>query len=86
VNASFRSSMEVGVKVLSEDPLSGLRAHCCSAYVTLVALDALGRPTPVPDLLPGTPEERRRQREAARRRRSRLSLRSGKTGPGVSRR
>ncbi|HYS77415.1 MAG TPA: acyl-CoA thioesterase [Candidatus Dormibacteraeota bacterium] len=86
VNASFRSSMEVGVKVLSEDPLSGLRAHCCSAYVTLVALDALGRPTPVPDLLPGTPEERRRQREAARRRRSRLSLRSGKTGPGASRR
>ncbi|OLE67880.1 MAG: hypothetical protein AUG09_00265 [Acidobacteria bacterium 13_1_20CM_2_68_7] len=80
VNASFRTSMEVGVKVLSEDPLSGLRAHCCSAYVTMVALDALGRPTPVPGLLPGTPEERRRQREAVRRRRGRLSLRSRKDG------
>ena len=86
VNASFRTSMEVGVKVLSEDPLSGLRAHCCSAYVTMVALDALGRPTPVPGLLPGTPEERRRRREAAQRRRGRLSLRSRKDRPRARRR
>ncbi len=78
VNASFRTSMEVGVKVLSEDPLSGLRAHCCSAYVTMVALDALGRPTPVPGLRPGSPEERRRRREAERRRRARLATRSRK--------
>jgi acyl-CoA hydrolase len=72
VNAAFRTSLEVGVKVLSEDPLSGLQAHCCSAYVTMVALDATGRPTPVPALVPSGPEGRRRLRNAARRRRLRL--------------
>lgn len=78
VNAAFRTSMEVGVKVLSEDPLSGLQAHCCSAYVTMVALDATGKPTPVPGLVPSSPEDRRRQREAAQRRRARLRLRASK--------
>lgn len=75
VNAAFRTSMEVGVKVLSEDPLTGLQAHCCSAYVTMVALDATGRPTPVPGLVPAGPEGRRRQRDARRRRRARLARR-----------
>ena len=73
VNAAFHTSMEVGVKVLSEDPLSGRQAHCCTAYVTMVALDAGGRPTPVPLLLPNTREDRRRRREALRRRRTRLA-------------
>jgi len=76
VNAAFHSSMEVGVKVLSEDPLSGLQAHCCSAFVTMVALDATGRPTAVPPLVPGSPEDRRRQREASQRRRTRLATRT----------
>ena len=75
VNAAFRTSMEVGVRVLSEDPLSGLQAHCCSALVTMVALDANGRPTPVPVLAIRTPEERRRQRDATLRRRARLARR-----------
>jgi len=77
VNAAFHSSMEVGVKVVSEDPLSSLQAHCCSAFVTMVALDATGRPTPVPGLLPESSEDRRRQRDAARRRRARLAIRAG---------
>jgi len=76
VNAAFHSSMEVGVKVLSEDPLSGLQAHCCSAFVTMVALDATGRPTAVPPLVPGSQEDRRRQREASLRRRTRLAMRT----------
>jgi acyl-CoA hydrolase len=76
VNAAFRTSMEVGVKVLSEDPLSGLQAHCCSAFVTMVALDATGRPTAVPGILPGSGEDRRRQREALQRRRARLAVRA----------
>src|SRR2546427_6771814 len=78
VNAAFHTSMEVGVKVLSEDPLSGLQAHCCSAYVTMVALDATGRPTPLPAVKPGSPEDRRRQREALQRRRARLRVRTRK--------
>jgi len=77
VNAAFHSSMEVGVKVVSEDPLSSLQAHCCSAFVTMVALDATGRPTRVPGLLPESSEDRRRQRDAARRRRARLAIRAG---------
>jgi acyl-CoA hydrolase len=76
VNAAFRTSMEVGVRVVSEDPLSGLQAHCCSAFVTMVALDDAGRPTPVPDILPADKEDRRRHREAARRRRARLAMRA----------
>jgi len=75
VNATFHTSMEVGVKVISEDPLSGRQAHCCSAYVTMVALDAVGRPTPVPAQLISRREDRRRQRDAVRRRRARLAAR-----------
>ncbi len=75
VNAGFHTSMEVGVKVVSEDPLSGRQAHCCSAYVTMVSLDTLGRPTPVPHLLVADREGRRRQRDALRRRRARLTRR-----------
>ena len=73
VNAAFGSSMEVGVKVLSENPLTGGRAHCCSAYVTMVSLDAGGRPTGVPGLKTSTAADRRRQRDAQTRRRSRLA-------------
>ncbi len=76
VNDAFRTSMEVGVKVFSEDPLTGHEAHCCSAYVTMVALDAVGRPTLVPSLLPVTAEDRRRQSEARRRRGVRLAERN----------
>ncbi len=78
VNAAFRTSMEVGVKVLSEDPLSGRQAHCCTAYVTMVALDANAQPTPVPRLLPDGRDARRRQREALERRRARLRQRERK--------
>ena len=78
VNAAFRTSMEVGVRVVSEDPLTGRQAHCCSAYVTMVSLDAQGRPAPVPRLLPSGPQARRRQSDAARRRRSRLARRKGR--------
>ena len=75
VNAVFHTSMEVGVKVISEDPLTGRQAHCCSAYATMVSLDGAGRPCPIPPLRPGSAEERRRQREARERRRARLLVR-----------
>ncbi|MCL6481597.1 MAG: acyl-CoA thioesterase [Firmicutes bacterium] len=75
VNRVFRTSMEVGVKVFSENVLTGERKHCSSAYVTFVALDAQGRPHPVPPLILETAEDRRRWREAAARRRIRLAHR-----------
>ena len=72
VNYVARSSMEVGVKVLSEDPLTGQRRHTSSAYLTFVALGGDGRPVEVPAVIPETPEERRRYDEAAARRARRL--------------
>ncbi len=80
VNAVFSTSMEVGVEVLSEDPISGARRKCCDAYLTFVALGADRRPTRVPPLRAETDEERRREREAAVRRASRLALRDALRG------
>ncbi len=75
VNAAFHTSLEVGVKVVSEDPLSGQEAHCCTAYVTMVSLDAVGRPQAIPPLLVSGRDGRRRQRAAVLRRRARLARR-----------
>jgi len=73
VNYAGRTSMEIGVRVEMESTKSGLRKHCASAYFTFVALDEQGNPTPVPGLEPGTENEKRRQREAAERRKARLA-------------
>lgn len=73
VNYTGRTSMEVGVKVFSEDILSGKQRHTSSAYLTFVALDDAGRPHPIPPVIPGTDEEKRRYREAESRRTDRLS-------------
>ena len=72
VNAVWRSSMEVGVRVDAENPRIGETRHTNSAYLTMVAVDDEGRPLTVPPLAPGTPEEERRAREAQLRRSNRL--------------
>lgn len=73
VNAVFRSSLEVGVEVFSEDPLTGDRNHTTTAYLTFVALDAHGRPAPMPPLVCETDEERAREADAKARREARLA-------------
>jgi len=73
VNAAFRTSMEAGVRIESEDPLTGERQHVCTAFLTFVAQDEHGRPLPVPPLEPQSDEDRRRARDAADRRSLRLS-------------
>jgi acyl-CoA hydrolase len=75
VNAVWRTSMEVGVRVDTENPRTGERRHSNSAYLTMVAVDEQGNPMPVPPLLVGTDEERRRESEAQLRRRNRLAER-----------
>jgi len=75
VNYAGRTSVEVGVEVLSENLLTGERTRCCHAFLTFVALDAKGKPTAAPALLPETAEERRRFREAEERRQFRLERR-----------
>ncbi len=75
VNAAWRTSMEVGVRVESEHVRTGEIAHTSTAYLTMVALDDDGRPTPVPPLAPETADERRRQQAAQLRRENRLAER-----------
>ena len=58
-----------------EDVISRERKHTSSAYLVFVALDAFGKPRPVPPLIADGTEERRRQREAKMRRQTRLSHR-----------
>ena len=75
VNAAWRSSMEVGVRVEAEDVRTAEVTHTSTAYLTMVALDEEGRPAPVPPIAPETPEEHRRAREAQFRRDNRLEER-----------
>lgn len=74
VNATGRTSMEVGVRVDAEDPRSGERYHSVSAYLTFVALDEQGKAIEVPPVEPQTPAEKRRNQAAKLRRESRIQL------------
>ena len=76
VNAAWRTSMEMGVRVEAENPLTGEVRHTNSAYFTFVALDDERRPTPVPAAVAATPTEQRRMREAELRRTNRLAERA----------
>ena len=64
VNYVSRTSMEVGVKVIRENPYTGEQITATSAHLTFVALDANKQPTPVPPLLPETADEKRRYANA----------------------
>ncbi len=73
VNYVGRSSMEVGVRVESENPVTGERKHTASAYLTFVSLTAEHRPAEVPRLELETPEERLRHDEGKMRRAQRIA-------------
>jgi len=73
VNRVFRTSMEVGVKVLVENLYTGEIRHSSSAYLTFVALDSAGHRLVLPPIYPDTDEDRRRYEEAATRRAQRLA-------------
>ena len=75
VNATWRTSMEVGVRVEAENPRTGERRHTNSAYLTMVAVDADGTPVEVPKLVTETDEQHSREAEAQVRRRNRLAER-----------
>ncbi|MEL7312399.1 MAG: acyl-CoA thioesterase [Pseudomonadota bacterium] len=75
VNRTWRSSMEIGVRVTAENSRTGDSRHIVSAYLTFVALDDDGRPTEVPELTPVTEAEQQRYDAAGRRREQRLAHR-----------
>ena len=67
------SSLEIGVKVLAEAPMTGEVRHACTAYLTFVHLGPDMRPQPCRPFVPETPVERRRWHEALERRERRLA-------------
>lgn len=71
VNMVSSKSMEVGVRVESEDLLTGEVRHVASAYLTFVAMDEQRKPTPVPPLALETEHQQRRHEEALLRRKVR---------------
>jgi acyl-CoA hydrolase len=71
VNYTGRTSMEIGIRVTTEDIRHRHVRHTNSSYFTMVALDDDRRPAPVTPLLPGTDEERRRWTDAEARRQRR---------------
>jgi len=75
VNAAWRSSMEVGVRVEKENVRTRATEHTSTAYLTMVALDDEGRPAQVPAVAPDSEDEHRRAREAHVRRDNRLAER-----------
>ena len=75
VNHTGRTSMEIGVEVYAEDMPGGRRVHTNSCLVTMVAVDAKGRPTPIPQLSLESPEDKERWNAAEARRQARHQAR-----------
>lgn len=72
LNYVGRTSMEVGVKVIAENPLTGEKTHTNSAYAVYVALDPAGKPIRVPELELSTDDDKRRWNDAKERQERRL--------------
>ena len=68
VNRAFRTSMEVGVRVMVEDIREQRLRHVSSAYLTFVAVDREGNKLLVPRIVPETEHQKRRFEDAGRRR------------------
>ena len=75
VNAVWRTSMEIGVRVEAERPEVGESRHTNTAYLTMVAVGDDGRPRAVPPLSCESDDELRREAAAQTRRRNRLAER-----------
>lgn len=76
LNYTGRTSMEIGVRVESENMFTGEKRYCASAYLTFVALNDDGSPREVPPLILETDEDRRRWSEAETRRLNRRQERT----------
>lgn len=74
VTRAFTTSMEVFIEVYAEDIPAGKRLLTHRAFFTFVAVDKAGKPVPVPELLPDSPEELELFEGALRRRQLRLIL------------
>lgn len=73
VTRAFKSSMEIAMQVWAENLRTGSRRLCTTSYYTFVAVDADGKPVPVPKIIPESDFEKKRYSEAENRRNQRLS-------------
>ncbi|OGW34454.1 MAG: acyl-CoA thioesterase [Nitrospirae bacterium GWD2_57_9] len=80
LNLVGRTSMEIGVRVEAEDLRTGTVRHVASAYLTYVALDEHGKPKEIAPLVLLTEDEKRRNRQAAERRKIRLAEKESEAG------
>ncbi len=78
VNYSGRTSMEIGIKVISEDIKDHTLKNTNVCYFTMVAVNEDGTPVPVPKLEPETEDEKRRYNDALKRREFRMSSKHSK--------
>ena len=67
VNYVRKTSMEVGVRIEAETPLTGELRHTATAYLTFVSLNDDNKPMRIPDVLPETEKEKYRYKEGERR-------------------
>jgi len=72
VNRAFETSMEVGVKVIAENQLTRDRKISNTAFLTFVAVDNHNVPVKIPAIIPQSKDEKRRYKEALKRRNNRL--------------
>lgn len=74
VNATGRTSMEIGIRVIAENIRSQATRHVNSCFFTMVAVDDNRKPLPVLTFVPNNPLEMQRNQDAKRRRQSRIKL------------
>jgi acyl-CoA hydrolase len=73
VTTVWETSLEAMVEVEAENVLTGKLVHVSSAYLVFVAIDEAGTPTRIAPVIAETPDEKRRQQAARRRRELRLA-------------
>jgi len=69
-----KTSIEVGVDVFSEDPLTGEQIRATTAHLTFVAIDKNGKPSSIPPLILETEEDKKRHESAQQRREQRKKI------------
>ena len=67
VNYVHKTSIEVGVRIEAETPLTGEVRHTATAYLTFVALNDNKKPIRIPDVLPETDKQKYRYSQGEKR-------------------
>jgi acyl-CoA hydrolase len=79
VNHAWRTSCEVEVNVKAYNPVTGESHDTVTAFLTFVAIDSLGKPSPIPPVLPHSQDEKDRSDAAQSRRAIRLNLKTAQS-------